>query len=905
MKSGGKHTSGQDDHNSGANKGRSLGQDGDNRCSIYRSGEVPGRSCSATGPESGGCITPGARLSASSSFTAPRRDDRGRYQGRIHGPLEDTSNMGGQNGETELREEINMQRQEEEDERGVLSSEKEEACNHRLVVPPHAKSGPINAVHSLEGLAASGLHAAPHINDNTADAGCQSSGDNPNTGRPGAGSVPLDPRSLSFVLESQCGSSSSDFSHWINTSSDCAQTEINSVDCGDTDCSDSDDVMASRMRDKHGGVLYPSAALPSHVSVCGSVVSASKFRRKSEGVQPRELQVFEDKGGHLLDSRTVQVRSPTQMSPARRLPFTEVQSDPPHRAVSRPGVKPEVSVSVRSGQVHNITEIRSTNARPSSSHSPLPRKPGHTPVKESAGLEVDQDIIRYGDLAFADDHPISAELPVPHKQNAKLSLKDSVDTFSVGVEVMTCKHEFGMSHARRQGVCPRSPPQFVFDDADVDLGTQSSCEGEDNQPKERVSSVLEKVTELQRKISLSEQPEPARSKSPMPRPTSPLFRSTSPVLRPTSPFLRPTSPPFRSSSPRPSPPSVLPKPPMKAKLASEPKELNPLSVTIPPNSDSAETDLQKPTVLVVDTVPVAGRKQGDETKTGDGRVVRRWKSMVHKSKVLAIRESLNEKLSIEEASVLTHLSAPVSPSPPRKFKWARRESGIWYKQYQDGGCSLDNSFSEFSGDEDLTKLGENAAGIQPQVAGDCKQEPTPSVCGSGLSGENNTDTDNISQSRVRVNKVINTANVCPPDVDAGEKVTGLSIEQNTNGNMEKRQDSARQFQAAKKVGEWGSNPTPSLVGDDAGEGGAEISCVVGRVPLSLFGDQASIDLSSAPQIEAVRGGGGLAPTAVSPKSQTDKGGDDGDRSVYTASAQFEDFSAPHSVRISGKESGVN
>ncbi|XP_059175095.1 uncharacterized protein LOC131955133 isoform X2 [Physella acuta] len=68
--------------------------------------------------------------------------------------------------------------------------------------------------------------------------------------------------------------------------------------------------------------------------------------------------------------------------------------------------------------------------------------------------------------------------------------------------------------------------------------------------------------------------------------------------------------------------------------------------------------------------------------------------MIKKSRVVAIKDSFKVKLSGPEDS--TSLAPPpLSPTPPRKYKWARGDSGIWKKVYLDESPKPDHDYARY------------------------------------------------------------------------------------------------------------------------------------------------------------------------------------------------------------------
>ncbi|KAK0066416.1 microtubule-associated protein futsch, partial [Biomphalaria pfeifferi] len=89
----------------------------------------------------------------------------------------------------------------------------------------------------------------------------------------------------------------------------------------------------------------------------------------------------------------------------------------------------------------------------------------------------------------------------------------------------------------------------------------------------------------------------------------------------------------------------------------------------------------------------AAPPQVDSEKERGVRVVKKWKSMIKKSRVVAIRETLKVKMSGTEENS-TPLTAPLSPTPQRKYKWARGDAGIWKKVYLDENGQVNSEISE-------------------------------------------------------------------------------------------------------------------------------------------------------------------------------------------------------------------
>lgn len=63
--------------------------------------------------------------------------------------------------------------------------------------------------------------------------------------------------------------------------------------------------------------------------------------------------------------------------------------------------------------------------------------------------------------------------------------------------------------------------------------------------------------------------------------------------------------------------------------------------------------------------------------------INKWRSFVTRSKAIAYRESLKTKLPRTDARRSSLPPPPVSPTPPRTYKWVRGEAGIWKKVYTD------------------------------------------------------------------------------------------------------------------------------------------------------------------------------------------------------------------------------
>ncbi|XP_055868914.1 uncharacterized protein LOC106055773 isoform X3 [Biomphalaria glabrata] len=128
---------------------------------------------------------------------------------------------------------------------------------------------------------------------------------------------------------------------------------------------------------------------------------------------------------------------------------------------------------------------------------------------------------------------------------------------------------------------------------------------------------------------------------------------------------------------------------------------------------------KSPLPLAEEVKPLAPRPQEaappqvDSEKERGVRVVKKWKSMIKKSRVVAIRETLKVKMSGTEENP-TPLTAPLSPTPQRKYKWARGDAGIWKKVYLDENGQVNSEISdEFQASVTSLETSQTAATDEP------------------------------------------------------------------------------------------------------------------------------------------------------------------------------------------------
>lgn len=97
-----------------------------------------------------------------------------------------------------------------------------------------------------------------------------------------------------------------------------------------------------------------------------------------------------------------------------------------------------------------------------------------------------------------------------------------------------------------------------------------------------------------------------------------------------------------------------------------------------PHSDTSRATIPKNRSLTRDS----------KARAHEERVIRKWKSVVEKSKAIRKQKSIAVFLSPSDNRM--QLPSQISPTSLRKYKWERGDSGIWIKVYIDDENGIDN-----------------------------------------------------------------------------------------------------------------------------------------------------------------------------------------------------------------------